>query len=133
MPPMKGTISLFGFPSKEAALEVLPRSTGWRGLRAAGFMAAGLALAPAVGLVPPHAPWALLALGLGGFLGIRKWKERYTIVGFQGECPKCGGSLSIPPGTPLRPVMTLSCPGCNLDSRLSVTAVERPTPEDSAT
>jgi hypothetical protein len=116
---MKGTISLFGFPATEAIVDVIPRSTGWRGLRAGAYLFAGLALAPAVGLVPPHVPWALLSTGIGGFLGVRKWRERFTIVGLQGECPKCGGPLSARPGTPLQAVMTLPCPGCNHDSRLT--------------
>jgi len=116
---MKGTISLFGFPSTDAKLEVIPRSTAWRGVRVVGSLAAGLLLAPALGLVPPHAPWAILSLTTGGFVAFRKWQEQFTVVGFQGECPRCGGPLAIRTGTPLRPEMTLPCPGCNHDSRLT--------------
>ncbi len=116
---MEGTISLFGFPSTSGRIEVLPRSTAWRGLRASAFFGGGLLLAPAVGLVPPHAPWVVAVLGIGGFLGLRKWKERFTILSFQGVCPKCGGALSLNPGTPLRPVMTVPCDGCNHESRLT--------------
>jgi hypothetical protein len=124
---MEGTVSLFGFPDTPGRLEVLPRSTAWRSLRAAAFFGGGLLLAPAVGLVPPHAPWVVAALGIGGFLGLRKWKERFTILSFQGTCPKCGGALSLAPGTPLRPIMTVPCHGCNHDSRLTApTTLKQP-------
>lgn len=117
---MEGTITLFGFPDRPARLDVLQRSKGWRFSRASAFIGGGLLLAPVVGVVPPHAPWVMASLGIGGFLGIRKWKERFTILSLDGVCPKCGGSLSVARGTPLRGVMTLPCPGCNHDSRLIV-------------
>ena len=116
---MDGTLSLFGFPDTPARLEVLPRSAAWRWLRASVFFGGGLLLAPAVGLVPPHAPWVAAALGIGGIMGIRKWRERFTILSLQGTCPRCGGALSLASGTPLRPVMTVPCGGCNHESRLA--------------
>jgi len=119
---MEGTISLFGFPSTSAHLDVRSRSTTWRVSWCSAFIGGGVLLAPLVGLVPPHVPWIIAALGVGGFLGLRKWRERFTILTLKGFCPKCGGPLSLPPGTPLRPVMTLPCPGCNHDSRLMVDA-----------
>ena len=116
---MEGTLSLFGFPDTTAEMEVLPRSLGWRLSRAAAFIGGGLILAPVLGVVPPHAPWAVAALGIGGFFGVRKWREEFTILSFLGSCPKCGGTLAMKKGTPLKRVMTVSCPGCNHDSRLT--------------
>ena len=124
---LEGTISLFGFPSIEAHMKVRPRSRSWRWTRAGLFWGLGLLIAPAVGLVPPHAPWVVAALGVGGFMGTRKWKERYTVLSFQGECPRCGGKLTLKSGTPLRPAMTLPCEGCNHDSRLVPTIPGPPT------
>jgi len=123
---MEGTISLFGFPSTPAHLDVRSRSKSWRVSWCSVFMGGGVLLAPVVGLVPPHAPWMMGALGIGGFLGLRKWRERFTVLAFQGFCPKCGGPLSLPSGTPLRPVMTLPCSGCNHDSRLMVDVQKEP-------
>ena len=123
---MEGTVSLFGFPNTLAQLEVLSRSTAWRALRASAFFGGGLLVAPAVGLVPPHAPWVVVALGIGGIMGLRKWKERFTILSFHGACPKCGGALSLASGIPLRPVMTVPCHGCNHDSRLITPITESP-------
>ncbi len=115
-----GTLSLFGFSSTEAALELLPRSRSWRAIRATGFIGGGLVLAPAVGLFPPHAPWATGALVLGSFLGLRKWRERFTILSLQGYCPKCGGPMAIREGTPFREALSVPCEGCNHESRLVV-------------
>ncbi|MFC1575889.1 hypothetical protein ACFL5A_04530 [Gemmatimonadota bacterium] len=117
---LQGRIDLFGYSSTEAALEALPRSLAWRGARALAFGGGGLVLAPVVGVIPPHAPWVVVALGLGGFFGLRKWRERFTILTLQGACPRCGGKLSIPGGTPLRVVMSLPCEGCHHDSRMEL-------------
>jgi hypothetical protein len=119
---MQGKVSLFGFPDTFATVEVLPRSLGWRALRASAFVGGGLVLAPAVGLIPPHAPWAVAALGIGAFMGLRKWRERFTILSFHGTCPRCGGALFLPPHIPLRPVMTVPCEACNHDSRFQPSA-----------
>jgi hypothetical protein len=118
---MEGTLSLFGFPSTVAQLEVLPRSTRWRAFRATLFMGGALVLAPLVGLVPPHAPWVVGVVGIGSFMGVRKWRERFTVLSLRGKCPKCGGAVFLPEGTPLRRVMTVSCEGCNHDSSLTTT------------
>jgi len=85
---MEGTISLFGFPSTSARIEALPRSTAWRGLRASAFFGGGLLLAPAVGLVPPHAPWVVAVLGIGGFLGLRNPTTPLPWNGPGGESPR---------------------------------------------
>ena len=61
---LEGTLSVFGFPDTRAELDVRPRSTGWRLGRASAFIGGGFVLAPLVGLFPPHAPWALAALGI---------------------------------------------------------------------
>ena len=59
-------------------------------------------------------------------MGFRKWRERFTILSLKGTCPKCGGALSLASGTPLRPVMTVPCHGCNHESRLIIPIPEIP-------
>jgi hypothetical protein len=117
---VNGTLTLFGFPSTDAVLEILPRSRSWRAVRALAFFGGGLLVAPAVGLFPPHAPWATVALGLGGFFGLRKWRERFTVLSLRGSCPKCGGRIGIRVGTPLRRTLSIPCEGCQHESRLVV-------------
>ena len=117
---LSGAVSLFGFEATSAELDVLPRSVAWRRLRGGAFFAGGLAGAPVVGMVPPHVPWAIGALAIGGYLGLRKLRERFTLISLQGYCPKCGGALSLSPGTPVRREMAVPCEGCHHDSRLSI-------------
>ncbi len=117
---LSGSLTLFGFQPQPAEVEVIPRSVAWRGSRAAAFLGTGLVLAPAVGVVPPHAPWALGALAFGGFFGLRKWRERFTLLALRGFCPKCGGGLKLRKGTPIRPILSVPCEGCHHDSRLKV-------------
>ncbi len=117
---LSGTVSLFGFPSAEAHLEVLVRGPWWRVIRAGAYWGGGLLLAPLAGMIPPHAPWALGVLGVGGLLGLRKWRERFTVQSLRTDCPRCGGKISLPAGTPLRPEMSVSCEGCRHDPRLTV-------------
>jgi hypothetical protein len=118
--PFRGSMILFGFPSTGVEGEVIPRSRNWRGLRLFGFLAGGLVLAPLVGLIPPHAPWAVGALGVGLFFGIRKWRERLTLVSFQGGCPKCGAEIRLKPGSAVRNGMSITCDQCHHDSVLSL-------------
>jgi hypothetical protein len=124
---LSGTLSLFGFPPAEASLEVLPRSLAWRGARASIFLGGGLLLAPILGMLPPHVPWVAGALACGGFLGVRKWRERFTLITLRGDCPRCGGRVSTPSGIPLRSSISVPCEACHHDSQLSVTL---PSPSD---
>ena len=126
---LSGTLSLFGFPPVEASLKVVPRSVAWRGALASAYVGGGLLLAPILGMVPPHAPWAVGVLVCGGFLGVRKWRERFTLLSLDGACPKCGGKVSIPSRVPLKSGISVPCEGCHHDSRLLVTI---PAPSDSS-
>lgn len=117
---LSGAMTLFGFPPEKAVVHVLPRSRAWRGARAVGFISGGILLAPLVGVVPPHAPWVAGALGFGFFFGIRKWRERFTLLALHARCPKCGRPLRLKGGTPLRATHSVPCDGCHYDSQLTV-------------
>ncbi|MDX1567219.1 MAG: hypothetical protein R3223_05415 [Longimicrobiales bacterium] len=105
-------VTLFGHPSTSARLELQARSRGWRIRKAAAPLVAGLVVAPVVALLPPHAPWALVALATGGILARRKWKERFTILDAEARCPRCDTELPLPEGTRLRSPHPLTCPEC---------------------
>jgi hypothetical protein len=117
---LEGRLELFGFPTGGARVTALPRSTSWRGIRASLFAGGGLLLAPIVGLFPPHVPWVLAALAIGGFFAFRRWRERYTLLALDGSCPRCGDPLELGGPTPFRPVISIPCPGCHHDSRLRI-------------
>ena len=114
-----GRIALFGYDPVEVRLELLPRSRRWRLWGAGRTAAVALVLAPVAGLVPPHAPWILGVLGVGGFLARRRWQERFTVVDIDGTCPKCEAELSVAQGR-LRTPHPVPCEGCHHDSSVQV-------------
>jgi hypothetical protein len=125
---LSGRLLLFGFPPSPVAVKAIPRSPWWRGIRALGFIGGGVALAVGGSLVPPHAPWVLGALGIGGYLGIRKWGERISILSLRGLCPKCGRGIELREGTPLRQTLSLSCEGCLHNLELVIVPFETSPP-----
>lgn len=117
---LEGILTLFGFPSTPAKVQALPRSLRWRTTRALLFALGALLLAPVLGMIPPHAPWVVGVVGFGGFMALRKWKERFTVEWLDGVCPKCRGALTLRKLTPLRTALSIPCDGCHHDSRLVV-------------
>lgn len=110
-------LTLFGFDDSEATVRVRPRSRSWRVWGAARTQAVGLVLAPVVGLVPPHVPWALGALGVSFFLARRRWHHVFTVESVTGSCPKCGKAVSARSGM-LRDPHPVPCDGCHHDLSL---------------
>jgi len=117
---LRGTLDLFGFSPGTALVRVHPRTPVWRGIRAAIFLGGGLILAPLVGMIPPHAPWVAGVVGFGGWLGVRKWKEHFTLESLLGNCPRCSEPLSVRAGIPLRQGMSVPCDHCHHEPRLTV-------------
>ena len=113
-------ITLFGFDVVQADARIEERSTGWRARRAATALAAGLIIAPAAALVPPHAPWAVGALGIGLVTAIRRWAEKHTLHSLEGACPRCGDDISISRPIRLRHPHPTSCPSCRYELAISV-------------
>ena len=113
-------ITLFGFDFVSANARIEARSTGWRARRASIALAAGLIVAPVVFLVPPHAPWAVAALGIGLLMARRRWAEGHTLHFFEGACPRCGTGVSLSHPVRLRHPHPISCPSCQYELALSV-------------
>jgi MYXO-CTERM domain-containing protein len=110
---------LFGFDASPVSLEVLPRSRRWRVVGAARALAVSLVVAPVVAVVPPHAPWAIGALAVGGYFARRRWTETHTLAGVDGACPKCGQPFRAKPSRLRRP-HPLECEGCHHTSELRI-------------
>ncbi len=113
-------ITLFGFDVAPADARIEARSMAWRARRASIALAAGLVVAPAVGLIPPHAPWALGALGMGLLVAWRRWSEKHTLHFLEGACPRCQEDISISRPVSLRHPHAISCPACQYELALSV-------------
>ena len=112
-------VTLFGFDPHSVPLTLRPRPRRWRVVGALRIGGIALLVAPAVALVPPHAPWALGALGVGGLLARRRLQERFTVEGVDGVCPRCGGSLTAAGGR-LRQPHPAACDACNNEMMLRV-------------
>lgn len=112
-------LTLFGFDSTRAAVRVRARSRSWRLWGAARTQAVGLLLAPLVGFVPPHAPWALGALGVSFILARRRWRHLFTVEEVTGNCPRCGATVSAPAGM-LKFPHPVPCEGCGHELTLQL-------------
>ena len=117
---------MFGHDPRPATLSLVPRSTAWRATRAARFAVIGAVLAPVVAILPPHAPWAVAAGAGGAVLALRKWRERYTLVALDGECPRCDRELATEGVGPLREPHRVSCEGCGNPVEVRVEASALP-------
>ena len=113
-------ITLFGFDDVPADVRVETRSVGWKARRAAIALAAGLIAAPLAALVPPHAPWALGALGIALLTARRRWAEKHTLHFLEGACPRCGEGITLSRPARLRHPHATSCPSCQYELAISV-------------
>lgn len=113
-------ITLFGFDLVPATARIEPRSVGWRARRTALALVTGLIVAPAVALVPPHAPWVIAALGISLFMAQRRWSEAHTLHFLKGDCPRCGEDVSLSRPVRLRHPHAMSCPACQHELAISV-------------
>ncbi len=112
-----GEAVLFGFAPQPVAATIRPRTRTWRMTGAARTMGIALLVAPAVAVLPPHAPWLIGALAAGVVLARRRWMERFTLLDVRGACPKCGAALEVRTGR-LRDPHPLACEGCHQTSTL---------------
>lgn len=115
-----GRVSLFGHEPTTAQVTLVARTSRWRMTRAFLSAGTGFALAPLVGLVPPHIPWALGAVGVGLFLARRRIREHHTLTSVEALCPRCGAELSLAKPAALRTPHILSCDGCHYEPVLRV-------------
>jgi hypothetical protein len=129
---VRGRLELFGHESTEVEVELEARSRRWRMVRAAWTLGLGLVVAPVVGLIPPHAPWLIGALGIAILLASRRLRERHTLLSALGPCPRCGANLSLNGPTRLRHPHPAPCDSCHHESTLRVDAGLLPEAGDSA-
>ena len=117
---MPARITLFGFDPVDATARIEARSTGWRARRASMALAAGLIMAPLLAVVPPHAPWVVVAVVVGLLTARRRWAEAHTLHFLEGACPRCETGISLSrPARLIRP-HPISCPSCQYELMMSV-------------
>lgn len=114
------SITLFGFDTAPATVRIEPRSLMWRSRRALFAFVAGLVIAPLVALFPPHALWALGALGLGTLTAQRRWIEYHSLLAVDGSCPNCRNRITLRKVGRLRHPHPLACDSCHYELALEV-------------
>ena len=113
-------ITLFGFTATPARVRVASRPRSWRLTRALFIALGTLGITPLVALVPPHIPWAVLSLGTGSFLAVRRLRERTTLLAMEGSCPRCAAPQTLGEPMRLRAPHRFPCPACHHELELEV-------------
>lgn len=101
-----------------AELEFRPRSE--RIFRGVASLVGFTVLAVVAAILPPHIPWALIALGAGGIVAFRNFRGVFTVRSFEGNCPRCGASLRVEPGAKIKPPHQMDCYNCHFHPILEV-------------
>lgn len=77
-------------------------------------------LAAVVAILPPHIPWALIALSAGVIIAFRNFRGVYTVRSFEGNCPRCGAALKVEPGAKIKPPHEMDCYNCHFHPVMEV-------------
>jgi hypothetical protein len=107
-------LSFFGFPATNATARVRENDPQNRLRRALMAFAAGLGLA-VLGVFIPIAHFFLVpGFLLGGlFLGLRRLRERRTLIEVRGTCPRCGVEQTFEAGGQWRGSARVTCSNCH--------------------
>jgi hypothetical protein len=114
------TVRLRGHEPVPARVELIRHSRRTRTTKALLTLVAAVVAAPIVFLLPPHVPWALGALVVGGYFAYRQWTGEYEVRSFAGSCPRCGAALPIEAGARIRLPHTVNCYQCHHEPTLVV-------------
>ena len=112
-----GSAALFGFEPAPVQVTLRRRPKSWRVGGAVRTMGVALLVAPVAAIVPPHAPWLIGVLAVGGVLARRRLREHFTVTAVRGACPKCGADIASGAGR-LRAPHPLPCEGCHHEATL---------------
>ncbi|MDB4952177.1 MAG: hypothetical protein JWM27_4826 [Gemmatimonadetes bacterium] len=104
----------------EARARIAERSAQWRRAGALKQLALWLLL-PLVALVPPHFPWILIVLVLGGMRAWSRWNEHATLLSLHGPCPKCGTEQEFTETGRMKFPHKVTCQHCRWDLRVELT------------
>ncbi|HEU4451486.1 MAG TPA: hypothetical protein VFR81_00460 [Longimicrobium sp.] len=109
----------FGGKTTEARAQVIERTARWRQVGAAKQLLWWL-LVPVAALIPPHIPWVLLVLGIGGYKAAVRLMEHRTLVALHGACPKCGTEQAFSELGRMRQPHKVTCASCRWEIEAEV-------------
>ena len=99
---------------------IAERSQRWRTTGALRQLALWWGLMLLVVWIPPHLPWALIALAVGTIRAYGRYSEQRTLVSLRGICPKCGNEQEFTGGVPLKNAHTVTCAACRWELKVDV-------------
>ncbi|MQA90233.1 MAG: hypothetical protein GEU90_08360 [Gemmatimonas sp.] len=106
-------IRLGGHSPVAGSMMAQRRSTGERATRAAGFLILFLFIGAGVVFIPPHIPWAAVAIVTGVVLAFKQWRSEYRVQQFDGKCPRCGTELPVKSEEGVRFPLKVTCFECH--------------------
>ncbi len=124
VPEVPARLSLAG-KTTAARARVIERSGRWRRMSALKELAWWL-LAPAVFFIPPHIPWVLVVLLLGGLRAWGRINERRTLLWLHGSCPHCGTEQDFTELGRMRIPHVVQCASCqwSLHAEVAISSAE---------
>ena len=124
VPEVPARLSLAG-QSSAARARVIERSGHWRRMSALKELAWWL-LAPAVFFIPPHIPWVLVVLLLGGLRAWGRLREHRTLLSLHGPCPRCGTEQDFTELGRMRTPHMVQCANCrwSLQGEVAISSAE---------
>ncbi|HYJ78470.1 MAG TPA: hypothetical protein VEW03_02615 [Longimicrobiaceae bacterium] len=104
----------FSGKTTEARARVIERTAAWRHASAARQLG-WLLLVPVVVWAPPHFPWVLAVLAIGGMRAFGRLREHRTLLSLRGACPKCGMEQDFHEVGRMKSPHKVTCAGCRWD------------------
>jgi len=119
VPEVPARLVFAGGQWSEARARVIERTPAWR--RSSALMQLGWwLLVPIVVWIPPHIPWVLLVLAVGGMRALNRFREFRTLVSLRGPCPKCGTEQEYREVGRMKQPHTVHCANCKWELQVQV-------------
>lgn len=119
VPEVPAKLVFAGGEWSPARARVIERSAAWR--RRAALMQLGWwLLVPIVFWIPPHLPWVVAVLVIGGYRAMGRWREHRTLVSLYGPCPRCGTAQDFPELGRMTQPHTVHCASCRWELHVDV-------------
>ncbi len=119
VPEVPARLVFAGGQWTQARAQVVERTAAWRRSSALAQLAWWL-LVPVVVWLPPHIPWVLLVLGIGGYRALNRYREHRTLVSLHGACPKCGTEQAFTELGRMKQPHVVHCASCQWELRVDV-------------
>lgn len=127
-PPVQ--MVLCAYPPAPARVGLVYQRAPGRALKAVVSLIFFWTIAPFSFIIPPHYPFPVLCVCVGGYLAHMFWRGRYRVRWFVGQCPRCGAHLRMQLGERISLPHTVPCVACHFEPMLEVASPEEARPPE---